>query len=292
MDLLDEPAVSPGSEKVHSAFKTTKVINLQSLELVDAGVFDFKMSHRFGPLNSGVDKAFGLDIATIRIGGEFGLTPNLMVGFGRSNVKQEKNIDAFLKYRILHQTTDNKTPLSVLFLVAVDHRNTQYNVFNSVLGETELLQLPESVRTGWVAQAIIGKKVSEELSLQFVPGWVKQSTILPQLANNASEGNLATKTQSHLYLGIGMRQKLTTRTTLNVDYIPILTNKGTTINSFSLGFDIETGGHVFQLQFTNSFGLNESLFIARTTDRWNQAGIRLGFNLSRVFTVINPEVYR
>ncbi len=292
MDLLDEPAVTPGSEKVHSAFKTTKVINQQSLELVDAGVFDFKMSHRFGPLNSGVDKVFGLDIATIRIGGEFGITPNLMVGFGRSNVKQEKNIDAFLKYRLMHQTTDNKTPLSVLLLVAFDHRNTQYNVFNTVLGQTELLQLPKNARSGWVAQAIIGKKVSEELSLQFVPGWVKQSTILPQLASNASEGDLATKTQSQWYLGIGMRQKLTTRTTLNVDYIPILTNKGTTINSFSLGFDIETGGHVFQLQFTNSFGLNESLFIARTSDRWNQAGIRLGFNLSRVFTVINPEVYR
>lgn len=292
MDLLDEPVITPGSEKVHSAFKTTKVINQQSLELVDAGVFDFKMSHRFGPLNSGVDKAFGLDIATIRIGGEFGITPNLMVGFGRSNVKQEKNVDLFFKYRIMHQTTDNHKPVSVLFLVAFDHRNTQYNVFNSVLGKSEMLQISDNARSGWVAQAIIGKKVSEELSLQFVPGWIKQSTILPQLASNANEGNLATNTQSHWYLGLGMRQKLTTRTTLNVDYIPILTNKGTTINSFSLGFDIETGGHVFQLQFTNSFGLNESLFIARTSDRWNQAGIRLGFNLSRVFTVINPEMYR
>jgi hypothetical protein len=284
--------VTPGSEKVHSAFKTTKVINQQSLELVDAGVFDFKMSHRFGPLNAGVDKAFGLDIATIRIGGEFGISPNLMLGFGRSNVKQEKNVDLFLKYRLMQQTTDNHQPLSILFLVAIDRRNTQYNVFNPTLGKTELLQIPNSARTGWVAQAIIGKKVSEELSLQFVPGWVTQSTIQPQLASNALEGDLATRTLSHWYLGVGMRQKLTTRTTLNLDFIPILTNKGSTINSFSLGFDIETGGHVFQLQFTNSFGLNESLFIARTTDRWNQAGIRLGFNLSRVFTVINPEVYR
>jgi len=292
LDLLEEPMVTPGSEKVHSAFKTTKVINQQSLELVDAGVFDFKMSHRFGPLNAGVDKAFGLDIATIRIGGEFGISPNLMLGFGRSNVKQEKNVDLFLKYRLMQQTTDNHQPLSILFLVAIDRRNTQYNVFNPTLGKTELLQIPNSARTGWVAQAIIGKKVSEELSLQFVPGWVTQSTIQPQLASNALEGDLATRTLSHWYLGVGMRQKLTTRTTLNLDFIPILTNKGSTINSFSLGFDIETGGHVFQLQFTNSFGLNESLFIARTTDRWNQAGIRLGFNLSRVFTVINPEVYR
>jgi hypothetical protein len=292
LDLLEEPIVTPGSEKVHSAFKTTKVINQQSLELVDAGVFDFKMSHRFGPLNAGVDKAFGLDIATIRIGGEFGISPNLMLGFGRSNVKQEKNVDLFLKYRLMQQTTDNHQPLSILFLVAIDRRNTQYNVFNPTLGKTELLQIPNSARTGWVAQAIIGKKVSEELSLQFVPGWVTQSTIQPQLASNALEGDLATRTLSHWYLGVGMRQKLATRTTLNLDFIPILTNKGSTINSFSLGFDIETGGHVFQLQFTNSFGLNESLFIARTTDRWNQAGIRLGFNLSRVFTVINPEVYR
>ncbi len=291
-DLLDEPVVVPGAEKVHSAFKTTRVINQQSLELVDAGVFDFKMSHRFGPLNSGVDKAFGMDIATIRFGGEFGITPNLMLGVGRSNVKQEKTVDAYLKYRIMHQTTDNHKPLSILFLVAMDHRNTQYSVFNSIAGKMELLQVPNQSRNGWVAQAIIGKKVSEELSIQFVPGWVKQSTISPNLAVSATDVNVATQTLEHWYLGIGMRQKLTTRTTLNIDYIPILTQKGNAINSFSLGLDIETGGHVFQLQFTNSFGLNESLFIARTNDRWNKAGIRLGFNLSRVFTVINPEFYR
>ena len=292
LDLLDEPITTPGFEKVHSAFKTTKVINQQSLELVDAGVFDFKMSHRFGPVNSGVDKAFGLDIATIRIGGEFGVTPNLMVGVGRSNVKQEKNVDAYLKYRLMHQTTDNHVPLSVLFFIAYDRRNTQYSVFNPVLGKTELLEISTAARNGWVAQTIIGKKISEELSLQFVPGWMIQSTINTSLAENAKQGNLATLTKNHVFLGIGMRQKLTTRTTLNVDYIPILSNKGTAINSFSVGFDIETGGHVFQLQFTNSFGLNESLFIARNTDRWNQAGIRFGFNLSRVFTLVDPSVYR
>lgn len=292
VDLLEDPVAIPGSEKVHSAFKTTKVINQQSLELVDAGVFDFKMSHRFGPLNSGIDKAFGLDIATIRIGGEFGVTPNLMVGLGRSNVKQEKNVDAYLKYRLLQQTTDNHQPLSVLFFVGYDRRNTQYSVFNPTMNKMELLEVASSARNAWVAQAILGKKISEELSLQFVPGWMLQSTVSPNLALSGQQGDIATNTKSHVFLGIGMRQKLTTRTTLNVDYIPILTNKGNAINSFSLGFDIETGGHVFQLQFTNSFGLNESLFIARNTDRWNQAGIRFGFNLSRVFTVIDPEVYR
>ena len=129
--LFDEPS-APVAEKVQYAFKTTKVVNLQSLELIDPGVFDFKMSHRFGAINGGaaafnnedVVNAFGFDVATIRFGGEYGVNENLMVGLGRYNVKSEKGVDAYVKYRLMHQTTDNKKPLSILLLGALDYRNT------------------------------------------------------------------------------------------------------------------------------------------------------------------------
>ena len=112
--------------------------------------------------------------------------------------------------------------------------------------------------------------------------------LLFQLGGSAMMVNSGVS-QLQMALGLGMRYKITTRTSLNVEYIPMLTGRGDFRNSFSIGFDIETGGHVFQLDFTNSIGLNESLFISRNTTQWNTAGVRLGFNLHRVFTVVDPS---
>lgn len=110
-DLLGETPTNV--EKVNYAFKTTKVINLQSLELTDYGVLDFKMMHRFGALNSGAVNAFGLDQASVRFGLEYGIVENLMISLGRSNVNGIKNADAFLKYRLMHQNTDNSKPVTL-----------------------------------------------------------------------------------------------------------------------------------------------------------------------------------
>ena len=56
-------------------------------------------------------------------------------------------------------------------------------------------------------------------------------------------------------------------------------------NPLSIGFDIETGGHVFQLHFSNTSGMNERAFITGTTNKWDKGDIQFGFNLSRVFNV-------
>jgi len=222
--LFDEP-VAPVAEKVQFAFKTTKVVNLQSTELVDPGVFDFKMSHRFGAMNGGaaafnnedVVNAFGFDVATIRFGGEYGVNENLMVGLGRYNVKSEKGVDAF----------------------------------------------------SWVISPTV---VRSGMNTRY---------------DGASESFVSSGTdRTQFALGMGFRNKLSMRTSLNMEYIPILNGNGDFYNSFSVGFDVETGGHVFQFDFTNSVGMNESMFITRTNDRWGAAGVRLGFNLHRVFTVV------
>ena len=298
--LFDEPK-APIAEKVQFAFKTTKVVNLQSLELVDAGVFDFKMSHRFGALNSGAAKfnsedavnAFGLDVATIRLGGEYGVNENLMVGLGRYNVKSEKGVDAYVKYRLMHQTSDNKKPLSILLLGAVDYKNTQYN--HTVIGiagpATMHLGVAGKNRLSYVGQVIIGKKVNDDFSWVISPTVVRSG--MNQVYSAANESFVSTGTsQTQFALGMGFRNKLSTRTSLNMEYIPILNGNGDFYNSFSVGFDIETGGHVFQVDFTNSLGLNESMFISRNTERWGAAGVRLGFNLHRVFTVVDPSHFQ
>jgi hypothetical protein len=298
--LFDEPK-APIDEKVQFAFKTTKVVNLQSLELVDAGVFDFKMSHRFGALNSGAAKfnsedavnAFGLDVATIRLGGEYGVNENLMVGLGRYNVKTEKGVDAYVKYRLMHQTSDNKKPLSVLLMAAVDYKNTQYN--RTIIGINGPVSVPWGItgkqRISFVGQVIIGKKVNDDFSWVISPTVVRSG--LNQVYNVSSESFVSTgASQTQFALGMGFRNKLSARTSLNMEYIPILNGNGDFYNSFSVGFDIETGGHVFQVDFTNSLGLNESMFISRNTERWGAAGVRLGFNLHRVFTVVDPSHFK
>lgn len=316
--LLDEPVALKG-EEVQNAFKTTKVANLQSIEMIDAGVFDFKMSHRFGAVNSGAVNAFGLDVATIRLGGEYGVNQKLMVGLGRYNVKSEKGVDAYVKYKLISQTSDNKNPFSVLFLGAIDYKNTRYLFDNArTLGAGETVdhrdpsrywRLSMQQRMAYVGQVVIGRKQNEKFSWQVSPTVVYYgtATTLAQAKSDhwvGFDSSTAIKTgelggsammvnsgvsQLQVSLGLGMRYKITTRTSLNVEYIPVLTGRGDFRNSFSIGFDIETGGHVFQVDFTNSIGLNESLFISRNTTQWNTAGVRLGFNLHRVFTLVDPS---
>lgn len=268
-DLLEDDS-QIRVEKVNYAFKTTKVINLQSLEVTDHGVLDFKMLHRFGAINEGAVNAFGLDQASVRFGLEYGIVENLMISLGRSNVNGLKNADAFLKYRLIHQKSDNSRPFSLLLLAGA-----QYALLNP---ESSYYSTPEQ-RSSFVLQSIIGRKFSEKFSLQLSPTFIAN-------AFNSRWTQPEVEAQNLWAVGIGLRYKLSLRTSLNVEYIPIITPKGAVFNSLSIGYDLESGGHVFQFQLTNSAGLNETQFIANSTSQWNNAGIRLGFNLSRVFTII------
>jgi hypothetical protein len=262
LDDVPEPV-----EKVQNSFKTTKVINLQNMEVTDAGVFDFKINHRFGPVNSGGYNAFGLDNAITRIGGEYGVIPNLMVGFGRSSF--QKTVDGYAKYRFMHQTSDNKKPISLLLFSSIAYR-----------GDKLPFEATAIQRLGFASQLIIGRKFSDRFSMLLSPSVVHHNLSKVEIPNR------------QYALGIAVRQKLTSRTTLNLEYIPVFGEKGEYFNSISVGFDIETGGHVFQLHFTNSTGNNEANFISRTDGDWTNGGFRFGFNIARVFTIVDPSRFK
>ena len=264
-DLLsdDQPAQT-SDEKVNYAFKTTRVVNGQSIEMLGAGVLDFKMNHRFGALNAGPLEAFGLDQATMRLGLDYGITNNWMFGVGRSNIGESKSYDVYTKYRLIQQTR-KKIPVTV----EINAGGNMYIIQDKNLSERM------SNYSAYFGQLIIGRKFSERFSLQFSP------TVL-----------MAPKAYNYgpIYaVGIGMREKLTPRLTLNAEYQPILNSPNAAIkNGISVGFDIETGGHVFQLHFTNCIGLNEYDALMATKSDWSTGGVRFGFNLSRVFTVVDP----
>lgn len=264
----DEPTVNYTS----ATFKTTRVINLQSVEVTAPGVFDFKISHRFGFINGGFSELFGLDGATIRFGGDFGITNRLTIGVGRSSL--EKTYDSYLKYKFLKQQSGKKNiPFTAVFFASTAINTLPFrdpdreNYFSS--------------RLFYTYQLILGRKFNENFSLQLSPTVVHRN-----LVRTSSENN-------DVYaLGIGFRQKLNKRFSINAEYIYVLPNQLAPgyRNSFSLGVDIETGGHVFQLHLTNSTSMIEKGFITETVGKWFDGGVHLGFNISRVFTINKPKI--
>ncbi len=269
-DLLSLLGEEKTTDYATATFKTTKVVNTHSIENNGKGVLNFIINHRFGQLNGGAYELFGLDQAYIRFGFEYGITDRLNIGVGRNSY--EKVYDGFVKYKILRQSTGKrKMPISLVYVGNMDFKTTKW-------ADTALQGKPW-LRAYYTNQLLIARKFSEGTSIQIMPTIVHRN-----LVNTASEKN-------DVYLiGIGGRQKISKRVAINFEYYYALPNQlaSDVRNSLSLGVDIETGGHVFQLFFTNSTGTDYRSILTETTGKWGNGGIHFGFNVSRVFTIINP----
>ncbi len=268
-DEQDKKETKQKTDIVTSTFKTTRIVNGQSIENVGRGILDLKISHRFGTLNSGAYNLFGLDQATMRLGLDYGITDRLMVGFGRSTYNKE--FDGFLKYKILRQSTGRITmPISVSYVVT--------GMWQSLKDPAATYKTNFSDHLFYAHQIIIARKFNDYFSLQLVPTLVHYN-IVPLVAN-----------PNDLYsLGIGFRQRVSKRVNLTGEYYYQFNKLTGYHNSLSLGIDIETGGHVFQLQFTNATGIDERSFITQTDGLWGKGDIHFGFNISRVFTIKKPK---
>ena len=269
--LLDEVGKDEATiEYVKYSFKTNRVINLHSLESTAAGVMDFKMSHRFNPVNEGFYDLFGLDGAQQRFGFDFGLTDNLTVGVNRNSYR--KAYDGFAKYRLLRQSTGKvNMPITLA-------------VMTSAAIETQKFDDPNrtnyfSSRMFYTSQIIVGRKFSDAFTLELAPTYVHRNLVGTSVEKN------------DIYaLAVGTRLRLTKRMALTGEYMYVFPNQlaSNFKNMLALGIDIETGGHVFQLHFTNSPSMSEYSFVTQNdTDFFAEGmqGIRMGFNISRVFTL-------
>ena len=249
---------------VPATFKGTRISNGHSIETPGPGSLVFLISHRFGRLNSGAYEFFGLDQATIRLGLEYGLTERLAVGAGRSSL--EKTVDGFLKYKLLRQSTGaGAEPVSVTLLATA--------------ALTSLRFAPEPARTmasrlTYTYQALIARKLSPELSVQLMPTLLHRNYVERR------------RDQNNVYaLGLAARQKISKHVALTGEYYYLLpgATQDDYRNALALGFDIETGGHVFQLHFTNSQGMIEKFFIPQTQGNFLRGDIYFGFNIARSF---------
>lgn len=269
-DLLSLLGREETTEYAAASFKTNRVINLHSLESTSAGVLDVKISHRFGFINGGIYELFGLDQSTIRLGVDYGISDRLTIGGGRSSY--EKTFDGFIKYKLLRQCSGAKNmPVTVAVLGTAAIQTLKWadpdrdNLFSS--------------RMAYTTQLIIGRKFSNVFSLQLSPSWVHRNLV----ATSAEKNDV-------IAFGFAGRVKLNKRLSINAEYIYVLPDQlaDQYRNALSIGFDIETGGHVFQLHFTNSTAMIEKGFITETIGDWGKGEIHFGFNISRVFTLVKP----
>jgi hypothetical protein len=290
LSLLDSTGAKKTHEKVIATFKTSKVINAQSTEMVKKGTMDFRVTHRFGNIGTqsggGGHTLYGLDNSTdIRISFDFGITDNLTVGVGRS--KANELIDGMVKYRFLTQTTDNHIPLSAAFYGDMSYTpQTSDQFYNGVVRNAEFKQ-NDVHRISYVAQLLLAHKFGSRLSIELIPSYQHRNFVLA----NVNPENGKEETNDLFSIGGGFRLKITKRVSLIADYFYTFSEYRTNntaspfYNPLAVGIEIETGGHVFHLNFTNASGIIENYFIPNTTDNWLKGGYKFGFNISRVFNL-------
>lgn len=265
-DLLKQLEQNNSAEgtTVTGTFKGTRLINGHSIETREKGNLDFIISHRFGRLNSGAYSLFGLDDSNIRLGLDYAVTDRLTLGLGRNSLS--KVYDGFLKYKLLEQQDGPRAiPFSLVWF-----SNMSITTFRR-----PELPLNFQRKLGFTHQLLIARKFSENLSLQLSPSIVHRNMVPLRTDDN------------DLYaLGIGGRYKITPRTSLNVEYFYRLGEQTQdTYNALAIGFDIETGGHVFQLHLTNAQAMTETGFISSTSGEFFGGDIHFGFNISRSFQI-------
>ena len=267
--LLDAVAdTTPKVEKISGAFKSSRVIHAHSIEMVHKNNLDFRILHRFGLVSDGIKELFGLDQASMRMGFDYGLSDDFTVGVGRSTFKKE--YDAFLKYRILQQSTgDKKIPVSLIITGGAMIRSIDE------ISADGVYKLQAGDKTSYYFQTIVGRKFNDKFSLQFSPIYLHMNYVD---AKNLDNDLFA--------VGGGARYKLSKHFALTMDYHHVFGSRPTgTYDPLAIGVDIETGGHVFQLHFSNAAGMNERAFLYETTDQFFKGEIRFGFNLSRMFNL-------
>ncbi|MGL2994810.1 DUF5777 family beta-barrel protein [Flavobacterium sp. TSSA_36] len=266
-DLLDQLDVKSDKKEVATAaFKALQICNMQSTKLPVKGEFYFLVSHRFGDLTEGLQNFFGLDEANTKIGGIYGITNWLSIGASRHTDK--KIYELGLKYKLANQMVDG-FPVTIVGYNTID--------INSELDKANYPQLQFNNRVAFSSQLLISRKFTESLSFQIAPIYIHKN-----LYDNQNEY------ADLILLSYGARYKLTKRLSLNVEYgsrLSVLDGFLDTKyhNPISAGLDIETGGHVFQLVFSNSQAMNDVSFFSNASGAWIGKGIYFGFNMYRVF---------
>lgn len=274
-DLLDMLEEEGDTEKQYTfgTFKTTRIINSQSVDIQPKGELQFLISHRFGDLLEGTDTFWGMDDARIRLGLEYGITSKWAVGAGRgTDDASAPHYDLYSKYKVLRQTEGNEMPVSVVWytnLTIIDKDYAQ---------RVPTFDYQTKHYLTYVNQLLIARKFSSKTSVQLMPTLIHRNVVLTS--------NLPHQVYA---VGLGLRQKLTNRFSLTAEYYYLASDelKKAVAEPLVLGFEIETGGHVFMFNVGNSRGMTEKILITQAEGDWFGSDPQLffGFNIARIFNL-------
>jgi len=267
-DLLKELEDSQPEDidYVLQTFKGTRLVNGHSIETKAKGDLEFIFAHRFGPVSDGIYEFFGLDQAYVRLGLDYGVTENFSISMGRNSF--DKTLDGYIKYKMFRQRAGARQfPVSVTALGGVAYKMSPRK-------DEVPAGFSNIDRLAYVAQALIARRFNPRLSLQIMPTFIHKNAVDQLLEDN-----------DQLALGVGGRYKLTKSVALTGEYYYRLNvpEPNPSFNTLGFGVDIETGGHVFQLVFTNTSGLTERAFITETEGDFSEGDIHFGFNVTRAF---------
>jgi hypothetical protein len=264
-DLLKEldTIKSKGKQVEIATFKGLQICNMQSTKLTGKGEWFVLISHRFGDLTEGLDNFFGLDDAYTKLGGIYGVTNWLSIGASRQT--NNKIYELTAKYRFKKQETDG-------FPVTIVGHNTMD--INTNLSTDIYPNLEFNNRLAYTTQLLISRKFSEAISLEIAPIYIHKNLY-----------DQTTEREDQFVLGFGGRYKFTKRLSLNLEYAPRINAPENTVyhDLLSLGLDIDTGGHIFQLLFSNCQTMNDVYVFSNAAGKWNGGSLYFGFNLYRVF---------
>jgi hypothetical protein len=260
-DLLKDLDSTQIEESYSTAtFKALQLVTLQTTKMAAKKEFYFVVSHRFGTVKDGFESFFGLDNATTKLGGIYGVTDWLSVNLSRHTLN--KMYETGLKYRMMRQ--DANFPVDIVGYSVAD--------INTFLEKDQYPGLEFKHRMTYVQQLLISRKVNEKLSLELIPSFVHKNLYNPSIERD-----------NQFSFGGGGRYKITKRLSVNLEYMHNFDKPEFYKNPLSVGLDVETGGHVFQLIFTNSQSMSESGYLTNASGDWGKGDFFFGFNLYRVF---------
>jgi hypothetical protein len=273
-DLLSEIDTVKTDTKVESAFKSLKIVNLESTKLAGKGDFYLVIAHRFDYVNNGFDDFFGIDNANTQIKFVFGVIDWLTVHIARSGFQE--TIDSGIKYRLASQEKEG-FPFTIVGFNSL--------AINAEMKKENYPKLEFENRLSYVTQLLISRKFTDKLSLEIAPSYFHENTLKDILDDTGNVILPNPQSNDQFAIGLGGRYKFAKRWAFNMDYAAHLNRASQSIyeNPLSIGVDLETGGHVFQMHFTNSRAMHESGYLGQTTGSWSKGEIAFGFNLVRVF---------
>lgn len=292
LKMLDTVGTSDKSvNRVTATFKTTKIISMQTPQTMGAGELDFRITHRFGNIGGGsgggIHSLYGWDaISDVRFSFDYGITRTFQVGFARN--KKNENLDGSLKWRFLEQTLDGTVPFSICaYTIAALTPMNESQIYAGADAKWIDANKRFAHKMVYTTQLVIARKASKWFSFAITPTYTHRNYVLDNINPDNGEHDM-----NDLYsVGTGVRLKVSRSVSLLADYFYTVSKfrrKNPTIpyyNPLAVGIEIETGGHVFHMNFTNAAGITETYFIPNSPDTWGKGGYKFGFNISRVFQI-------